>query len=381
MGKHARKKKLITASAVLALSPCLLLAHHHHNAGHHPGSLTRHADCTLRVPRSPLTARGLSSPYQLGDGTADCSEGNPATAAFVQATIYDPATGNLTVYNPVVKTAGQPLSGPEPPRPDLPRHAVVTIWTGFNGDTLHLTGPGARDFTQFAQQSYANSPGFFTAVNRGIRHGLVSVPPLGTSPVDGMACPSSRDFSIVDQDQSDNNPEAYPAYGVSNGSDEGLLGLVDKALGCAPWTVPVLDPAIGGTAASPSGPVQEIQAARYQAAPVALVPGTDPFVLRNGQPSLYLQNLYRANVDQPSTWRSGGQAYCANLASAGAARLKADATTEAAYPPPLPIGSNLATVLAARFAATWGNLGCGGPSPITVTTDGNGVAVAATYPQ
>ena len=46
-------------------------------------------NCTLTVPNHPLTARGLATPWQLGDG---CSEENTGTeGAFVEATILSPA--------------------------------------------------------------------------------------------------------------------------------------------------------------------------------------------------------------------------------------------------------------------------------------------------
>jgi hypothetical protein len=256
---------------------------------------------------------------------------------------------------------------------------VVTVWTGFNGNTLHLVGPGAHEFDQFQQQSYANSIGFFAAVNHGIQNGKVTVPALGMAN-DGRACPSSRDFSIVDQDQSDNNPEKY-ANGIGNASDEGTLNTVDAALGCSTWKVPLLDPAVaaGNPAVSPSGPLQELQAAAHQAAPVALIPGADPFALRHGHESLVLQNLLRAEVDQPPAATAGTQEYCHNLLTVGEPRLKLDASTEAMFPNTLPIGNNLANQLAARFVGTWSSLGCTGTDPVTVTLDGNGVAIAATY--
>lgn len=388
MGRHRRTKPLRYLALPLAglLPLSLMLAHHHHIPSHGDlgitRSLTANPDCTLTVPGNPLSAQGLATPYVLHSANTTCSEADPNEAAFVQATILDPATGNLSVYDPVVRDAGQPLQGATPPVPVLPPRAVVTIWTGFNGNILKLTGPGHNAFTQFPQQSYANSPGFFTALNRAVNRGLLTVPALGTAN-DGMPCPSSRDWSIVDQDQSDNNPQSYPAYGVKNASDEGTLNTVDHALGCTTWHAPLLDPAAGGASTSPSGPLQEAQAAAGQPAPAALVPGNDPFVMSHGNPSLFLQNLLRSELDQPFTGENGTAAYCVNLAALGEPRLKLDAPAEAGFPNTLPIGSNLATQLANRFVMTWANLNCqdltGMASPIQVTVDGNGTATAATY--
>ncbi len=371
-----------TSAGVTVLAHHGKAQHREKGFGNPLAPLTANPDCTLTVPANPLSAQGLATPYELGSAGQQCSEANQNLAAFVQATILDPATGALSVYNPVVKDAGQPLLGTPPPVPVLPPRAVIAIWTGFNGNVLKLTGPGAGGFANFAQQSYDNSPLFFFAVSQSIRAGRTAVPPLRTG-TDGMTCPSPRDFSVVDQDQSDNVPVTYPAYGVTNGSDEALIDLVNTSLGCTTWQVPSLS--AGGT--SPSGLLQEVQAARFQQAPVALVPGLDPFVTLNAQPDLFFQDLYRLQVGQPLTFNDHDtKAYCLNLMNTGEPRLKADAVIEAGFPAPAfaQIGTNLANVLAARFSATWTNLTCpaltGQPSPITVTFDPvTGLATSAVY--
>ena len=332
-------------------------------------SLTTTNDCTLRVPRNPLSAQGLATPYVLGngnDGTV-CDEADQNTAAFVQAVIYSPRTGQLFTYNPPVRDAGQPLLGTPPPVPQLPKDAVVALWTGFNDNVLKLTGPGSYQFTNFAQQAYDNSPQWFSVVYDAVRRHQITVPSLGISPKDGQTCPSIRDWSVVDQDQSDNVPVSYPAYGTTNGSDDQLIDNIDQALNCTQWTVPSLSQPGTSTTA---GPLDEVQAQMYQPSPQALVPGGDEFVTDNGDflpplgtasPDLFFQNLYRLNVGQPQTWNDNDtKAYCENLNSIGAPRLKADATIESAYPPPVfaEIASTLSGVLQARFEATWANLNC-----------------------
>ena len=74
-------------------------------------------NCDIIVPANPLSARGLATPYQL-TGTngqtpaqSGCEMSNAVNlGAFVQATILNPATGKLYVYNPLVIT-----QGPRPP--------------------------------------------------------------------------------------------------------------------------------------------------------------------------------------------------------------------------------------------------------------------------
>src|SRR5947207_578863 len=51
-------------------------------------------NCTLTVPANPLTAQGLATPYQLGNG---CDEANKMQAAFVQVVVFYPAC-NISIY-------------------------------------------------------------------------------------------------------------------------------------------------------------------------------------------------------------------------------------------------------------------------------------------
>ena len=364
------------------------------NRGSGLNALTANPDCTLTVPKNPLTAQGLATPYVLNSAGMTCSETSEGTAAFVQATILNPRTGAVSVYDPVVETAGT-TSPVTPPVPVLPRGAVVAIWTGFNANVLKLTGRGADQFVNFAQQGYDNSPQFFAALRQDVRFGKTYVPPIGVAS-DGNACPTTDDYSIVDQDPNDNVPVTYAFdAGVSNGSDEQLLDNVLGSLGCSTWQVTSLDPAVTGSATVTDGLLQEEQASVYQQAPRASVPGNDEFVTSDGNfvpptgdgvPDLFLLDLYRAQVGQPLTFNAyNTTTFCDGLLAAGAPRLAQDFNAEAVDPAPAfaQIGNNLALVLGNRFQGTWGNLNCTGltgkSSPIQVTTDMNGVATAETY--
>src|SRR6516164_7577706 len=70
-------------------------------------------NCTISVPANPLTAQGLATPWQLGDG---CSWADGATeGAFVEATILAP-NGKVKIYDPLVVNQGtQPAVAPTPP--------------------------------------------------------------------------------------------------------------------------------------------------------------------------------------------------------------------------------------------------------------------------
>jgi hypothetical protein len=99
-------------------------------------------NCTLIVPANPLSAQGLATPYQLtatDPAAGPCNEANSNQTAFVQGAVLNPATGQISVYDPLVVDAGtQPAVAPVVPT--LPAGAVVAIWFGFNGNTLTLAG-------------------------------------------------------------------------------------------------------------------------------------------------------------------------------------------------------------------------------------------------
>ena len=379
--------------------------------GQTPGEAAASMNCTIQVPRNPLSAKGLSTPYVLGDG---CAMSNPDLQAFVEADIVNPRNGRVKVYNPLVITEGTQPAAP-PVRPVLAPGDVVGIMFGFNGDNLLLTGTGnslqrgrcvnGLGQSLFTQVAYCNSPAFYRAANRDLARGLFKIPALETGS-DGQACPTVRGFDVVDQDQSDNVVSTYlltaggqtaqdsaanvgslaGAAAINNGSDNALVNkFMDPALGCTPYQFRDQTAASG---MSGSQITDELLAAADQAPPVALVPLNDPMTEVNGEQSTMKTNVYRLGVGQQLV--SGTQAadtpanYCKNMMQVGMARTAQDEKPFSAFASPVPAtGSNLFTFLAARLSASWGNLGCGAllnaPDPVNLTVDGNGVATAATF--
>ncbi|HEX5494157.1 MAG TPA: hypothetical protein VFX70_06230 [Mycobacteriales bacterium] len=385
------------------------------NRGHSGNDGEPNANCTLIVPAHPLSARGLATPYQL-EAThrraGACHEATDAQSAFVQATILDPATGRVWVYDPLVTDRGtRPAVRPTPP--PLPRGAVVGIWFGFNGTDLNLAGRGQRDghcvnglrHSIFGQFAFCNAPAFFTAANRAIHAHRLTIPPLGTA-TDGQPCPTTRDFSLIDQDQSDNvtttylvTPDGSTAQNTAdntarltdqdarvavNGSDNQLLdGAVDPALGCTPFTAPNL--ADHNTPAT-SLALNELQAAAKQAAPIALTPLIDPMTLDRGRPSLAKTNLYRAGVDQGrlDPRREKSADYCQNMVTVGSQRIPLDRDLTDSAPSPDPgTADSLYTFLAARLQGSYDNLNCTRwmhtDSIVALVTDADGVVVDAHF--
>ncbi|MGH6657552.1 MAG: hypothetical protein ACRDVE_20395 [Actinocrinis sp.] len=380
------------------------------------GAATPNPNCSLIVPPDPLSAQGLATPYQLVATDAAmgaCNEANANQSAFVQAAIYDPASGAITVYEPLVVDQGtQPAAAPVVPT--LPNGAVVGIWFGFNATNLTLqdsngsvaagkcvNGMGNGDV--FGQFAYCDGPAFFTAVNGGVQGGKVQIPALGTS-TDGQACESIRDFALIDQDQSDNVPTAYLAAAdgrtaqknaansaamagaatISNPSDNGLLdALVDPALGCKPWTVPDLSADNQPMAALA---LDEIQANALQRRPSALVPVNDPMALLNGTTNSDAKtNLYRVGVDQPALPAGqSAQQYCADMDAIQGARLQQDVNLLINAPSPdTAAADSLWAFLGMRLQQSFGNLNCqnfGLTNPVSaVGTDANGIVVSVVY--
>jgi hypothetical protein len=370
-------------------------------------------NCTLTIPPAPLTARGLATPYQLSAtdrAGGPCHEADIAQTAFVQGTVYVPSTGKLFVYNPLVVDAGR-RPAIAPAVPVLPAGAVVGIWFGYNANNLTLRASGnglalancVNGFggTVFTQYAYCNASAFFAAVNKGIAAHKLTVPALGTG-VDGRPCPTTRDFSIVDQDQSDNVTTQYlatrdggtapntPANAarlrgatvLANPSDNALLDeFVDPSLHCTPWTAPDL---VTGAAAT-SLALDEIQANADQRAPSALVPLNDPMTTVNGVFSAAKTNLYRTGVDQPALpVGESPKAYCQDMDSIQTSRLKLDrARFSAADSPDPSAATTLFTFLADRMHGSFTNLGCGAyhlVNPVSSEqTDAAGAVTAVTF--
>lgn len=357
------------------------------------------------VPPNPLSAQGLATPYELvgTDGNGACHEASPAQSAFVEATILDPATGALSIYRPLVIDRGT-KPGIVPTAPTLPPDAVVGIWFGFQGTTLTLLHAqncvNGVFRSQFGQFAYCNAPAFFDAAHKAMAAGLLTVPTLGMAK-DGMPCPTTRDFSVVDQDQSDNvitryvvlsngliaqdnGVNATAASFLTNGSDNGLLdSFILPALGCPQFQAP--DLTANGRMSS-SLALNELQA-ELQPDPMALVPPNDPMTLVNGRKNFAKVNLYRAGVDQtaiggvppnpvagqrqdfrhpvdgfgyaPFLPLDNSRQYCADLVNVGLPRLFLDRQYTLNQPSPdIAMAPNLFLFLQQRFQATLQNLGC-----------------------
>lgn len=379
------------------------------NMNQTPAQAAASMNCTLQVPFNPLSAQGLATPWQLGDG---CSMANAGTeGAFVEATILAP-NGSLSVYNPLVITRGtQPAAAPTPPT--VPFGSTVEISIGFNGTNLVLTGFGATQGncvdasgqSVIGQVSACNAVNFYNAANAAIARGALRVPPVGTAK-DGKACMTTRDFGMIDQDQSDNVISKYLLNGngqtaqataanvtklagattLANGSDDGLLaGFIDPANGCTPFTAP--DPT-NPNGSSGSQALNELSARVNQRGTIAVAPTNDPMVLVGGNMNITKTNVYRSLVDQPllSNFTSPAavaSAYCQNMVNLQPARNQLDAASDAAFASPVPTtGNNLATFLGNRLSMSFVNLNCakfGLKDPTNVTLDGNGVATAVTY--
>src|SRR6266567_6013272 len=299
-GKYVRQRRL-SPLMVIGLSVPVVLLLIAGGVFFVPRVLQSHAangapnpDCALIVPLNPLSAQGLATPYQLtalNPANGPCNEANPAQGAFVQGAILNPATGQISLYNPLVIDQGtQPAAMPKVPT--LPTRAIVGIWFGSNGGTLTLKGD-ANSLRQgrcinglqgsvFGQFAYCNAPEFFAFANQALRRGQLQVPPVGMGN-DGLPCPTVRDFGIVDMDQSDNVTTTYlvtpdgktaqttaanagtvqNTQTIANASDNRLVAVaMDGALGCTPWKAP--DLADNGNML-PSLPLNEMLAAARQA--------------------------------------------------------------------------------------------------------------------
>ena len=390
-------------------------------------------NCDVIVPANPLTAQGLATPYLLtGTGgmspaQSGCTMANATNlGAFVQATILDPTTGQLFVYDPLVITKGT-TPAVQPSVPDLPPNAIVTIDFGFNGTDLFQAGATPATLKDahcangergsiFGQVSFCNGTAFFAAAAKDEREHKLVIPSAGTSSRmvvtggalgSGNACPVTRNFEIVDQDPSDNVTTEYllnPATGQTmqdttsnasniagstlllNGSDNTLLDLfIDPVLGCTPLMAPDL---ADNDLPTTSQALDELEAAANEPKEAALIPENDEMVLSNDKFDAAKTDLYRAEIGQPpvdaaTNATSSPAIYCRNMIDLQVPFLAANQTLLATGQPPVAnVGDNLLTFLANRLTMSFTNLACqnfGFTNPVTVTLDGAGTAVAAAF--
>jgi hypothetical protein len=226
---------------------------------------------------------------------------------------------------------------------------------------------------------------------------------LGT----GRACPTVRNFDMVDQDPSDNVTTSYlldPATGrtaadtaankarmpgakvLENGSDNALIDdFLDPALGCTPFEAPDLG---NHGAPTTSQALDELFAARNEPKNAALVPENDGMVTDlAGSIDVAKTNLYRSEIGQSlvtsqNQASSSPQMFCQNLINIQGAFVAANQNLLQAGPSPVPTaGDSLYTFLAGRLQGSFDNLNCanfGLHDPVSMSTNGAGAVDQAT---
>jgi hypothetical protein len=377
-------------------------------------------NCTLIVPQNPLTAAGLATPYQLeatNPSDGPCHETDKNQTAFVQAAVIDLDNGQISVYNPLVIDMGTTPAAP-PVVPALPTHYVVALWFGFNGDNLKLIpASGHNDLQQnhcvqgHGQFAYCNAVEFFKRANQFVKDGRLIVPPIGVdTTANHEACPTVRSFFVVDQDQSDNltteylftpdgkiaqntatNRAALPGSVVKgNPSDNRLLDVfIDGALGCIPWKVPNLaDPGAMVSAL----PLNELQAKKFQAPPIAQIPLGDPFALDppiTGRESLRQVNEYRRGVNQRQVINPDDASttkYCRKMRAVQPKKLFREKSVYIAFrSPDSTVADSLFTFMAQRYVGSYEILKCESllnkPVNVALKTAEDGIVIDATLLQ
>jgi hypothetical protein len=373
-------------------------------------STSSNTTCDIIVPANPLSAQGLATPYQLTgpSGTtpaqSGCEMSNSKLGAFVQATILDPATGALWVYEPLVITKGTRPDTPDGKLkpPVIPADAVVTVDFGFNGTDLVQVGAtptaladahcaSGQAGSAFGQTSFCNGGNFFNAVRQAERKGLLKVPSPGTSNAivssggdlgTGRSCPVISNFEVAGLDPGESVTTTYllnPLTGQTaqdNTTEEGYVAgatllhgnsassvldqYVDPILGCKPFEAPDLSNANVPTF---SEALDEIAAGAYQPKSAALLPENDKVGTgdKTSDPAMYCQNL----VDIQTPFLAANQ----KLLATGQSPVTATA-------------DNLLIFLANDLSASFTSLGCQQfhlTNPVTLKRNSAGVAVAADF--
>jgi hypothetical protein len=366
------------------------------------------------------TGSGRHHHYQFGSGqdhhrfghvqgtAAATTAAATPTAAVPTASALATATAAAAATTPAGSVTAPAVTGTAPPTTtDVPAasgtpDAILQQNNCIAGEDI------AGAFSSFTQVGACNAVAFFQAANAAISAGKLTVPSPGTAK-DGQPCLTTRNFGIIDQDQSDNVTTKYLATAngqiaqataanqqglnvaavLVNGSDNGLIDLfVDPALGCTPWMVP--DLASPGSQAT-ALPLDELQSAAFDGnnvgGPEALVPLNDPMTLdNNGNFNTDKTNAYRSIVDQPALPAGETPAqYCGDMESIQGVRLQQDVNLLIGQTSPAPaMADNLFTFLAMRLQQSFTNLNCqnfGLRNDVSTTVNGAGVVIAACFLQ
>ena len=176
---------------------------------------------------------------------------------------------------------------------------------------------------------------------------------------------------------------------LANGSDNILLdAFMDPTLGCTPFQAPDL---ANNNQPTSSQALDELLAEKPGNQPriTALVPENDEMMLGNNGSSTRTRPTCtgRSSASRRSAPRttvsSSPAMYCQNMVNIQTPFLAANQTLLATGQSPVTaVGNNLFTFLANRLSMSFTNLGCqnfGLTNPVTVTLDGNGAAIAATF--
>ncbi len=347
--------------------------------------------CQITIPPFPLTYNGLITPYQT-----NCDmKTNPS---FVEAVILDLDTNSLSVYHPLVINAGStPLSPPV--QFTMPKNSLVGLWFGSNANAISLTPltsiqqglcvyniGGINSQDTFGQFGHCNGIAFFEKIKELILNKIPLNPPipeLGLAS-DGESCLTTRDFSLVDMDPSDNVVTTYlidmatgrtaqntfnnqninpQAIILKNGSDNLLLSNLDNIMGCMPYKVTNLDDPnnpINGKISSMA--LDEIHASVRQQKFYAYLPKGDPMVRINNMPSISKLNAYRQGIFQPTINdlnMADTSAFCAHYTNIQLPRLQKNKQLFIVQPSPdQAISTNLYGFLLNRFSTSYIGLNC-----------------------
>jgi len=400
----------------LLLTLCLVLVQLYVTNG-------QNANCGIIIPANALTAAAMQAPWFASTpfpAAGPCNQSNVGQTSFVQGAIINLATGAISIYNPLVIDQGA-TPGVAPTKVALPASYIAAYWFGTNAGTLTLMNAagtnslaqaqcvngGGNTYTQFGQYAYCNAPAFYDAARIAIGKNQLMPPSLGIG-LNGAPCDSTRSFNVVDQDQSDNVVTTYllntvtnkisqdtaanrKAIGtanfqvLANGSDNRLVAVIlAAAMHCTVWHVTDLADTGAVVAALP---LNELQAAVQQAAPVARCPSGHAMTLDgNGNPDINKLNAYRTgNVQVPvQTLNDANQVtYCQNMYSIGASYIFNNMQYFVNNTSPDPANTaNLFLFLVSRFNTAVGanGLNCVGllnqPSPLALVGASPGTLLA-----
>jgi len=333
-------------------------------------------DCGLAIPHNYYTPEGLSTPFRIRNFMRDdCSAINKETTIFVEATVFDYETKELSVYYPILVEIPSQVKQ-NMTLPVFSHNSIVAIWFSSNKNSFifmnnYINCSDGTQLTKFGYYANCNGEYFFSEIKKYLNN--FNIPKLDIN------CPNMRSYSIVNEYQNYNtlskyilteddkiaqyNEENLQTFKVKEILENNIDGnkllteYIYPALKCSVFTVNGLS----------SLALNEIQAYYWSKSSIAFINKLNPMI-NNDFYLVYYEsnkdyenkiNIYRKSINQPVNITVSEYEYCNQMLEETEIFFFNNYDNLYSFKSPNYLkANNLLTFLASRFNNAWNIMNC-----------------------